>query len=76
MFFRILYPDAGKTPRGPDGRFIQITFQPIRTEDEKKTPERTSTPILEDSVLETTLQHSPPNTSQSYGRRRKKPIRN
>ena len=66
----------GENPRGPNGRFMQKDFQPIRTEDETKSPERTSTPILEDSVLETTIQLSPPNTSQSYGRGRKKLTRN
>ena len=55
---------------------MQMTIQPIRAENETKSPERASTPILEDSVLHTTLQLSPANTSQSYGRIRKKLIRN
>ena len=68
---------SGENPREPDGRVIQMTIQPIRTEDDTKSPERTSTPKLEDSVLETTLQLSPsPNTSPSYGRGRKKLIGN
>ena len=45
-------------------------------EEENEEPKRISISILEENVLETTLQTSPTNISQVYSRRRKKLMRN
>ena len=64
----------GENPRGPDSRFTtQMFIQPETREDEEQAI-RESTPILEESMLETSMT-SPTEISPVYGRGKKKLIR-
>ena len=59
----------GENPRGIEGRFIQI--ESIDTEH----TERSSTPILEENVLDNTLEMTKTTISPVYGRGKRKLIR-
>ena len=65
----------GKHRRGPDGWFTLVTLNQPETTTNAEQPLRASTPILEKSMLETTLQ-SPTEVSPAYSAGKSKLIRN
>ena len=63
----------GENPRGPDGRFTALPKQP-ETSEEAEQPIRESTPILQESVLDTTM-ISQTETSPTNGQGKRKLVR-
>ena len=63
----------GENPRGPDGRFIALPIQPETSEEVEQLIKK-STPILDESVLETTM-ISQTEISPTNGRGKRKQVR-
>ena len=72
--FRIHSPNEGKTQK--DGRFTQMPLNQSEITTDADQPLRESTPILEESMLETTLQETLIEMSPVFGRGKKILIRN
>ena len=73
--FKDPFSRRGQNPRGPDGRFTQMRIDQLDQSDEIEQPARESTPVLEESMLETVLNETPMETSPVYGKGKKKLIR-
>ena len=62
--FQNPFSRRGEDPRGPDGRFTQRRIDQLDQSDGIEQPARESTPVLEESMLETVLNEKSTETSR------------
>ena len=66
--FQNPFSSRGENPRGPDGAFTQMRIDQLDQLDDIGQLARESTPVVEESMLETVLNETPKETIPIYGK--------